>query len=220
EVTNPGNCDTVISLVNVTAPAINSKDDSASVKLGSAGTKGIIDVFENDNLDGKPAGLNIVTLTVDTPDPKGRLILNPDGTVDLAPGTPAGTYTIAYTICEILNPNNCSTSVITVVVGTVDDIDVYTHMTPNGDGINDVFYIDGIDKYPNNTVEVYNRWGVLVYKADGYNNADVSFDGKSRGRTTVDADDNLPEGTYYYVVRYTNTDGNRKDKAGFLYLNR
>jgi gliding motility-associated-like protein len=220
EVTNPLNCDTVISVVTVAAPVIDADDDSETMQSGSNGGTAVIDVFANDTLDGNPTGLSEVTLTIDTPDPTGHIVLNPDGTVDVNPGTPAGTYQITYTICEILNPGNCSTAVVTVIVNTIDDIDIYTHMTPNGDGDNDVFYIDGITKYPNNSVEIYNRWGVLVYQAKKYNNSDVAFDGRSRGRTTVSEDDNLPEGTYYYIVRYTKTDGVTKEKAGYLYLNR
>ncbi|MCL9806106.1 gliding motility-associated C-terminal domain-containing protein, partial [Flavobacterium amniphilum] len=220
EVTNPSNCDTVISVVTVTAPVIDANDDSETMQSGSNGGTAVIDVFENDTLDGNPTGLSEVTLTVDAPDPTGHIVLNPDGTVYVNPGTPAGTYQITYTICEILNPGNCSTAVVTVIVNTIEDIDIYTHMTPNGDGDNDVFYIDGITKYPNNTVEIYNRWGILVYQAKKYNNTDVAFDGRSRGRTTVSEDDNLPEGTYYYIVRYTKTDGVTKEKAGYLYINR
>ncbi|MCC9071586.1 DUF11 domain-containing protein [Flavobacterium sp. F-65] len=220
EVSNPGNCATITSVVHVVGAHVDANDDSATIISGSTGTTGIINIFENDTLNGSPTGLSEVTLTVDTPDATGHIVLNADGKVDLAPGTPAGTYQITYTICEKLNPVNCSTAVVTVIVNTIEDIDIYTHVTPNGDGDNDVFYIDGITKFPNNTVEIYNRWGVLVYQAKGYDNETVAFNGKSSGRTTVNANDNLPEGTYYYIVRYVKTDGNTKEKAGYLYLNR
>ncbi|WP_345291143.1 gliding motility-associated C-terminal domain-containing protein, partial [Flavobacterium hankyongi] len=218
--TNPSNCDTVISVVTVAASVIDANDDSHTMESGSNGGTAVIDVFANDTLNGSSTGLNQVTLTIDLPDPTGHIVLNPDGTVNVHLGTPAGTYQITYTICEKLNPGNCSTAVVTVIVNTIEEIDIYTHMTPNDDGNNDVFYIDGITKYPNNTVEIYNRWGVLVYQAKKYNNTDVSFDGKSRGRTTINRDDNLPEGTYYYIVRYTKDNGETKEKAGYLYINR
>ncbi len=220
EVTNPSNCDTVISVVTVAASVIDANDDSHTMESGSDGGTAVIDIFANDTLNGSSTGLNQVTLTIDLPDPTGHIVLNPDGTVNVHLGTPAGTYQITYTICEKLNPGNCSTAVVTVIVNTIEEIDIYTHMTPNDDGNNDVFYIDGITKYPNNSVEIYNRWGVLVYQAKKYNNTDVSFDGKSRGRTTINRDDNLPEGTYYYIVRYTKDNGETKEKAGYLYINR
>jgi large repetitive protein len=86
--------------------------------------------------------------------------------------------------------------------------------------VNDVFYIDGIGKFPDNTVEIYNRWGVLVYQASGYDNVNVAFRGTSNGRVTVQVNDNLPEGTYYYVLRYVNDKGITKEKASYLYTNR
>ena len=47
------------------------------------------------------------------------------GAVNVAPGTPAGTYTLVYEICEILNPANCDTAMATVTVGAalIDAVD-------------------------------------------------------------------------------------------------
>jgi gliding motility-associated-like protein len=162
-----------------------------------------------------------VTLSVITPDPSGHIVLNADGTVDVLPNTPAGTYTITYEICEIgAVPANCDTATVTVTVNPIDDLDVYNHLTPNDDGDNEFFFIDGIDRYPNNTVEIYNRWGVLVYEVSGYNNKDKAFKGISDGRVTVNRLENLPEGTYYYILRYNKPTGESKEKSGYLYINR
>ena len=51
--------------------------------------------------------------------------MNPDGTITIAPGTTAGTYTYPYTICEVLNPLNCDTATATIVVGAavIDAVD-------------------------------------------------------------------------------------------------
>jgi gliding motility-associated-like protein len=57
---------------------------------------------------------------------------------------------------------------------------VHNAFSPNGDGINEKFVIDNIDDtvcYPDNTVEIYNRWGVLVYETKGYNNSTNAFEG-------------------------------------------
>jgi len=95
----------------------------------------------------------------------------------------------------------------------------YNIMTPDNDGENDTFYISCIDKpeYSNNTVEIFNRWGNTVYKATGYNNVDVVFEGISNGRSTINVDEKLPPGTYYYVIDLG--DGS-KPKVGWLYINR
>ncbi|EHO09904.1 gliding motility-associated C-terminal domain-containing protein [Myroides odoratimimus] len=89
---------------------------------------------------------------------------------------------------------------------------IYNLVTPNGDGKNDYFIIDNIHKYPNNTVEIYNRWGVRVFKIRGYDpNADGSsnvFNGYSNGDINIEKNKKLPSGTYYYVVSYEYTDSN------------
>ena len=145
------------------------------------------------------------------------------GDVVVPSGTPSGVYTIGYTIClPSPNGNICDSATVTITVTPEnnEDIVIYNHMTPNEDGYNDVFYIDNINKFPNNTVEVYNRWGVLVFETKGYNNNDKSFKGESKGRVTINQREQLPEGTYYYIIRYTNTSGISKEKAGYLYINR
>jgi gliding motility-associated-like protein len=63
-------------------------------------------------------------------------------------------------------------------------------ITPNGDGVNDTWVIDFLDFYPSNTVEIYNRWGELVFQATKY---DQKWDGMLKGKQ-------LPVGTYYYII--------------------
>ncbi|TGD56977.1 T9SS type B sorting domain-containing protein, partial [Flavobacterium humi] len=216
----PANCDTATATVIVLNP-IDADDDEETTTAGSTGVTGILNVLDNDTLSGDPTNLTQVTLTVVTPDPTGQIILNPDGSVNVLPGTPAGTYTITYQICENgAVPANCDTATVTIIVNTNEDIDIYNHVTPNGDGDNEVFFIDGINKYPDNTVEIYNRWGVLVYEVAGYNNTDKAFRGVSEGRVTVNRLENLPEGTYYYILRYKKPTGEAKEKSGYLYINR
>jgi gliding motility-associated-like protein len=105
------------------------------------------------------------------------------------------------------------------------DIKVHNAFSPNGDGTNEVFVIDNIDDtacYPENTVEIYNRWGVLVFETKNYNNQTNNFEGISRGRTTVNQSSGLPTGTYFYILNYSSIDGNGnieiKKLDGYLYL--
>jgi gliding motility-associated-like protein len=90
--------------------------------------------------------------------------------------------------------NNGSVSVY------VDDIEliIYNTITPNGDGINDIWTILNLEKYPDHEVDVYNRAGSLVYSAKPYNS---TWDGKYNNKP-------LPTGTYYYVIRLNNEKGN------------
>ncbi|MEO8254128.1 MAG: gliding motility-associated C-terminal domain-containing protein, partial [Flavobacterium sp.] len=108
----------------------------------------------------------------------------------------------------------------TIVTITGCVIEVFNALSPNGDGHNDVFYIRGIECYPENSVEVYNRWGVLVFKRENYNNDDRAFRGESEGRVTINKSEELPVGTYYYIFRYKDSVSNMHEKAGYLYINR
>ena len=130
-----------------------------------------------------------------------------------------------------LSPNNTAISgsdtveVDKSIVLGCGTILVHNAFSPNGDGINEVFVIDNIDDaacYPENTVEIYNRWGVLVFETKNYNNQTNNFDGISRGRTTVNQSSGLPTGTYFYILNYSSIDGNGKVEIkkldGYLYL--
>ncbi|WP_394749841.1 T9SS type B sorting domain-containing protein [Spongiimicrobium salis] len=92
-------------------------------------------------------------------------------------------------------------------------------ITPNGDNVNDEFIIPNIELFPNNTVEIYNRWGVLVFQTSGYNNNTNVFRGFSNGRATISQNEGLPVGVYFYIVKYV--DGNQtRTVNGYLYVNR
>ena len=102
----------------------------------------------------------------------------------------------------------------------VEDIDVINVITPNDDTVHDFLEIRRIENFPNNTVKIFNRWGVLVFQARGYDNSSNVFDGTSEGRVTVDKDNRLPVGTYFYIVDYVNDEGITKQISGYLYINR
>lgn len=65
--------------------------------------------------------------------------------------------------------------------------------SPNGDGVNDSWVIDGLRGYPDCTVGIFNRWGQQVFNSKGYATA---WDGKYKGSV-------MPVGTYYYVIKTT-----------------
>ncbi|MEY4011986.1 MAG: hypothetical protein RIT22_1110, partial [Bacteroidota bacterium] len=141
-----------------------------------------------------------------------------------------GDYLFEY----IINDTNCPRTIrITMSVTTgcggivlpCGTIVIHNAFSPNGDGINEKFVIDNINDtncYPDNTVEIYNRWGVLVYSTKGYNNTTNAFDGISDGRSTVSQSSGLPAGTYFYILTYTSFDNNNviqtNKKEGYLFL--
>ncbi|GHC50462.1 hypothetical protein GCM10008083_12490 [Ulvibacter litoralis] len=87
--------------------------------------------------------------------------------------------------------------------------------SPNGDGTNDTFDIDNLDfLFPNFTMEIYNRYGSLVYMG----NANTSrFDGTSNQSGVLNKG-NLPVGVYFYILNVN--DGITEPQSGRLYLSR
>jgi len=75
------------------------------------------------------------------------------------------------------------------------NIEIYTAFSPNGDGNNDTWIIDGIEGYKVNIVYFYNRWGDLVNKIENYDNVQNVWDGKNQF-----TGQNVANGTYYYIV--------------------
>ncbi len=68
--------------------------------------------------------------------------------------------------------------------------------SPNGDGTNDTWVIDGAENYPNNEVKVFNRWGTIMYQVAGYDNNSNVFNGnKNKG-----GDGPVVDGTYFYTI--------------------
>ena len=89
---------------------------------------------------------------------------------------------------------------------------VHQAVSPNGDGVNDFFFIDGIENYPDNKVIIFNRSGAIVYSAIGYDNSGKVFDGHSSINGHLQ-----PPGTYFYSIE-CNIDGKVLRKTGFIIL--
>jgi uncharacterized repeat protein (TIGR01451 family) len=98
-------------------------------------------------------------------------------------------------------------------------IKVFNAVSPNiGSDYERILYIRGIDCYPNNTVQIFDRWGVKVYEVDGYDNGNKAFRGVSEGRTTLSQSNGLPSGTYFYVLKYVDAEGKGLNQSGYLHL--
>ena len=109
----------------------------------------------------------------------------------------------------------------------IRDLHIPQGFSPDGDGINDGWHITGIEYYPNNTVQIYNRWELKVWEVEGYlNDSPEKFfeglanTGRSSGRV-------LPETVYFYVVDLgeTDIDGNTvseesRYRKGIVYIRR
>lgn len=101
------------------------------------------------------------------------------------------------------------------------DVVVYNYVNTGSGYQNDFFRIDNINRFPNNKVEIYNRWGVKVYETTNYDSNGNVFRGYSEGRVTVNKNDKLPDGTYYYILTYEHASKSGSKmikKAGYIHL--
>ena len=195
-----------------------AEDDQATTEEN---TPVEIDVLDNDS--------NIPTegtLTVTDP-ANGTATVNDNGTPD-DPSDDTVTYdpdtdfsgedSFEYTVCDA--SDNCDTATVTVTVEEVagdDSIIVFELITPNQDGRNDFLFIQNVDKARNNSLKIFNRWGVAVYEGINYNNQNNVFDGRSRGRSTLKVSDYLPSGVYFYIFEYE-LNQRKTTQSGYLYL--
>jgi large repetitive protein len=187
---NPTNCDDAVVTVTVEEALIVANDDTAGPINGLTGGDAGINVLDNDELNGVAVDPNDVTITST---PTAELTVNADGTVSVTPGTPAGTYTISYTICEDLNPTNCDDAVVTVtveealIVANDDTAGPINGLTGGDAGINvlDNDELNGVAVDPNDVTITSTPTAELTVNADG----------------TVSVTPGTPAGTY--TISYT-----------------
>ena len=118
-------------------------------------------------------------------------------------------------------PDDPTVVILPFVLDTT--FEIFNGITPNGDGLNDYFQIVGIENWPNNNVKIFNRWGVLVFETDGYGGSDGKqnvFRGISEGRVTIQQNEELPTGTYFYILTFPADNPGKADYTGYLYINR
>lgn len=108
---------------------------------------------------------------------------------------------ITYTL-KVTSAFGCNTT-DDVFVKVLKAPEVPNVFTPNKDGINDTWFIRYLESYPGCTVEIYNRYGQIVFRSTGYIKP---WDGTYNGKEA-------PAGTYYYIVDPKN---GRKRIAGFV----
>ncbi|MEZ4970302.1 MAG: gliding motility-associated C-terminal domain-containing protein [Flavobacteriaceae bacterium] len=124
-------------------------------------------------------------------------------------------------IAENTDPlDPCNSLGGTPPTGSSCDISIgNTIISADNDGVNDFFNILNIESFPDNTVEIFNRWGAMVYKTNDYNNNDNAFRGISNNKASIRQNEQLPAGVYFYIIRYSNNTG-LKSTSGYLYINR
>jgi uncharacterized repeat protein (TIGR01451 family) len=115
--------DDLNEVVTVFLPAIVAAPDSVSGINGADGAANVLNVLGSDTLNAVAATTSTVAISQTAAASHPGVTLNTaTGSVSVAAGTPAGTYTIGYRICEIANPTNCANSTATVTVNPSADL--------------------------------------------------------------------------------------------------
>jgi gliding motility-associated-like protein len=193
---NPLATVTVTTTFTVTVTGSNgeSAKDTVTIRLYNygidAGRDTIIKQGQTITLHGHANGATHVNWEPSNYNIYNQNSLNPD----VFPGV-----TITYTFSAVY-PGGCVLyDYVTVTVIPGSDLFFFNTFSPNGDGANDYFYIGNIEKYPNNVLEIYNRYGQKVFSKTPYQN---DWDGKY-------LNNELPAGTYFYILD-TKTDSGGK----------
>ncbi len=178
-----GVCDTTFYTVTVTTPegGVAAVDDLYQLVKGETV---MVSVTANDSFD-------VLSSTRIVAEPNhGAAFLGEDGVLTYTPDQDQCGFTdsLRYEICAGLA---CDTATVRLRI-RCGLVEVYTGFSPNGDGINEHFVIEGILDYPDAKVSVFNRWGALVLEEVNYQN---DWDGIWDGQRLV-------SGTYFYLIEF------------------
>jgi gliding motility-associated-like protein len=209
---------------NGTWYSVSVTDDNGCVQADSA----FVDVFFPGTItavNDSATGENETTISIDVVDNDSQtggmvhVITQPaHGTADVGSDnlisyTPDGTYdgldSIQYAICDSFCGDFCDTAWVYIDVLTFF---IPSGISPNDDGINDNFEIVGLFKFPSHHLQIFNRWGDLIYDAEPYLN---DWHGQTN-KGMVLGGDAVVEGTYFYIF-YPN-DGETETKKGTIEL--
>ncbi len=179
-----------IAVVDTNLPPV-AVDDGPIDHLSRAAL--VIDVLANDyDPDNSNDELTIISVTNPSSGSvrieNRKIIFQPEGTI-------SSTITFRYTIQD---PGGLTDEAEVTIRYDFRELIVSQGFSPNGDGNNDTWYIQGIEGYPNNIVKVFDRWGLLVFQKSSYNNTTSSWDG--RANTGQQSGRLLDRGTYYYLL--------------------
>ena len=195
-----GVCDTTYIVVNVVSTPLNVNpplvnDDFFTTQIN---VPVLLKVTNNDIVMS-----DITDFGVQRTPNYGYIDINPDNTILYSPVQDyCGSDILTYYLCA---GEDCASATTNIYVECSEPRPV-TGFSPNGDGVNETFMIEGLEQFENNTLSVYDRRGITIYEKENYQN---DWRGKWRFN-------DVPDGTYFYVLRY---DGG-KMMSGYVQLMR
>lgn len=126
-----GRCDDAEASIVVRSYALVATNDQASATFGTGGSP--VNVLTNDTINGQLVNLSVVSLRQVSSTHQGVSLNTSSGAVVVAAGTPSGTQSLVYEICELANPANCRQATVTLRANTVDAVnDVFAKVSKSG----------------------------------------------------------------------------------------
>ncbi|MDI9342501.1 MAG: gliding motility-associated C-terminal domain-containing protein [Sediminibacterium sp.] len=111
--------------------------------------------------------------------------------------TPSISTTYSLSITDITT--NCKfLKTVLIEVDGGCEVSAGNAVTPNNDNANDIFVINNIERYPDNRVTIYNRYGIEIFKTKGYDNSAIAWPRNADLNT-------LTSGTYFYIIQLNDT---------------
>lgn len=189
---------------------IQAINDTSETKVNESV---IINVVKNDIPAGK---INPKSISIVTPPLHGIAEVAGDSLIMYLPeDTYIGQDEFVYAICDYFK--NCDNAKVLVLINDVPFF-VPEAFSPNGDNINDKFEIKGLGKYKTVSVEIFNRWGNMVYQSNNYGNGkgkEGFWDGTIKSGLRLGSGP-VPTGTYFYILKL---DG-KETINGSIYIDR
>jgi gliding motility-associated-like protein len=208
-VTDANGC-SVVSNYTIAGPVCNlppvAVRDIASLTCETS-----IDIYVLNN-DSDPDDDNFFVSKVVINPVYGTTFINSDGTITYTPNNDfVGVDSFVYEICDDnISTPFCDTAVVYItVLPCRPNVFIPNGFSPNGDSYNQYWEVIDITLYPNNELQIFNRWGNLVYESAPYHN---EWDGLNM------SGENLPDGTYFYILKLN--DDNNTSYSGYVVINR
>ena len=187
--------------IDANANNFSNPATAAEVQIMINEINGIAEIVVNSNdpADGNPSIANLEEVGVENLNPNNQDVY--EEAIANASPAPVTLEELQDIINEVNNGEVLSAS-------TINEGDIATAFTPNGDGINDGWVIKNIQNFPNSVVKVYNRTGHGVFGAQGYQN---DWEGVYN-----DNREKLPPGSYYFVI---NLGDGSAPMDGWIFIN-
>ena len=189
-ITDTNNCTATMdtTIFSDPVPTVLAEDDYAAT---DPSTEVIIIIDTNDIGDA-------MTIQIVNGPENGVATIDLNGNLTYTPNDGySGTDSLVYTICDEFCLLECDNATVFITVEDIVPIHIPNGFSPNTDGYNDTFVIEGLDQYPENEIIIFNRWGDEVFSAGPYLN---DWEGTTTNEKLKIAGDQVTEGTYFYIL--------------------